>query len=294
MSAQAIVDLFLRKEDVFSIPSAVKGNCGRLFELDERIDAGGNGVVYKCVESTTGNEFAAKFLLNYDSQGKRLKRFQFEIDQLSKVKHAHLVKLEANGSVSGTRKRGRRSSIKQLEFFVMELADSGNLRHLSLSDRAVPEEIYKAQFRGLADGLRSLHEHDVVHRDIKPENVLISGETWILADFGLCAPLTRTGQDLTGNENLGPRFWMSPEMSSRCLGIKVPSTKIGKASDVFQLASVFWFIVNKRHPSGNLEQADWRGAAPLFPVLQRAMEHCPKRRTQDGKTFHEQICEALA
>lgn len=294
MSSKQKVDLFLRTSDVFSVPYQINSDCGRVFELDERIDAGGNGVVYKCVESTTGDEFAVKFLLNYDRNDKRLRRFEFERDQLAKVKHSHLVRLEAVGSIRSDRLRYKRRSKKNLEFFIMELAASGNLRRLSLASERVPEEIYKAQFRGLADGLRALHDVDVVHRDIKPENVLISGDKWILADFGLCAPLARTGKDLTGNENLGPRFWMSPEMSNRCLGITTAFAKIGKSSDVFQLASVFWFIVNRRHPSGVLEQSDWQGSAALFPVMRRALDHCPRRRTVDGKAFYDEICDALA
>jgi serine/threonine-protein kinase len=86
---------------------------------------------------------------------------------------------------------------------------------------------------------------------------------------------------------------MSPEMSNRSLGIKDFYSKIGKASDVFQMASVFWFIVNKRHPSGIIEESDWSGPSELFPVLKRALEHCPKRRTLDGGAFFEQLAEAL-
>lgn len=294
MSLEMKIDLFLWKGDIFSIPSNISSDCGRVFEVEERIDAGGNGAVYKCVEATTGDEYAVKFLLNYDNQNKRYRRFDFERKQLSKLSHGHLIRFEAEGSIRSERKlRGRRSR-KQVDFFIMELADSGNLKRLSLGGGLVPEEIYTAQFRGLADGLRALHDIDVVHRDIKPENVLISGDKWILADFGLCAPLTRTARDLTGDENLGPRFWMSPEMSNRCLGVQSYFSKIGKASDVFQLASVFWFIVNRRHPSGVIEEADWTGRKSLYPVMRRALEHCPRRRTIDGSAFYNEICEALS
>ncbi|MCY4260790.1 MAG: protein kinase family protein [Rhodobacteraceae bacterium] len=288
------IDLFLRKNDTFSIDSKVSSECGRTFEVEDLLDSGGNGAVHKCVESATGNEFAIKFLLNYDKHGKRVRRFDFEKQQLEKLQHGHIVGFEAQGSVQSKRKRNGRKGSKKVQFFVMELADSGNLMDLSLQPGPVPEEVYKAQFRGLSDGLRELHNINVVHRDIKPENVLISGDRWILADFGLCTSLAYTGHDLTGDENLGPRFWMSPEMSNRCLGVQSRFSKIGKTSDVFQLASVFWFIVNRRHPTGIIEERDWAGAKMLFPVLKRALEHCPKRRTFDGASFHSELCDALA
>ncbi|MCY4300616.1 MAG: protein kinase [Aestuariivita sp.] len=288
------IDLFLRKSDTFSIEPRVSSECGRIFEVEERLDAGGNGAVHKCVESKTGDEFAIKFLLNYDKSNKRVRRFEFERRQISKLHHSHLVRFETQGSVRSKRKQKGRRSWKTIHFFVMELADSGNLKHLSLSRSSVPEEIYKAQFRGLADGLKALHKINVVHRDIKPENVLISGDKWILADFGLCASLAHTGRNLTGEENLGPRFWRSPEMTNRCLGVHSNFSKIRKTSDVFQLASVFWFIVNKRHPTGIIEEEDWSGAKTLFPVLKRALDHCPKRRTFDGASFYNELCDALA
>ncbi len=287
------VDLFLRKNDIFSVADRIEAGTGASYELEERLDAGGNGVVYKCLDAATGNEFAVKFLLKEDRAGKRLKRFKFEVEQLENLDHDHLVKLIAKGSVKSKRVKNKRKSIKNIHFYIMELADAGNLKGLVSGGPIIKEEIYKPQFRGLAKGLKTLHDRDIIHRDIKPENVLINGERWILADFGLCAPLTRTGKDLTGDENLGPRFWMSPEMNNRCLGLRTKFAKIGKASDIFQLASVFWYIVNKRHPSGIIEESDWGGKKELFPVLKRALEHCPNRRTSNAEQFLNEIEEAL-
>lgn len=293
MSFEKKVDLFIRPDDLFKVSTRISSSCGLRFELEDRLSAGGNGVVHRCVDASTGSEYAIKFLLKYDSDGMRLRRFEYERSQLEKLSHQHLVGFVAKGAVWAQRRRRGRETRKKVEFYVMELADSGNLRELSARASDIPEEIFKAQFRGLASGLRSLHEIDIVHRDIKPENILVAGERWLLCDFGLCAPLSRTARDLTGDENLGPRFWMSPEMSNRCLGVVGGASRIGKASDVFQLASVFWYIVNRRHPSGILESTDWRGPKKLFPVLKRALEHCPRRRTADGDAFFCDLSDAL-
>ena len=293
MSSAQNVDLYLWPGDTFSVPPEIVSSCGERFELEERINSGGNGVVYRCVEVVSGAEYAIKFLLKYDKANKRLRRFKFERAQLGNLSHEHLVRFIAQGSVDSNRSQRRKKSRKKVEFFVMELADSGNLRDLSSGTSFIREEIYKPQFRGLAAGLKAIHDRNLVHRDIKPENILISGEKWLLCDFGLCAPVAKTGIDITGDENLGPRFWMSPEMSNRCLGIDGIFSKIGKASDVFQLASVFWFIVNRRHPSGIIEKVDWNGPPALFPVMKRALDHCPKRRTLDGGRFFNELSSAL-
>ena len=148
------------------------------------------------------------------------------------------------------------------------------------------------QFRGLSEALAVLHEH-ALHRDIKPENILIRGETWILSDFGLCKFLDpdENGPDVTmENEKIGPVFWMSPESMNRTLG---RGDEITQASDVFQLASVFWFAVTKRHPTGIVTASDWPGPPKVFDVLESALSHDPQYRPKDGREFHERIEEAL-
>ena len=152
---------------------------------------------------------------------------------------------------------------------------------------------YIPQFRGLADALKYMHDNNVLHRDIKPENILIIGERWVLSDFGLIKPLGEV-VDLSGeNENIGPRFWMSPEATNQCLRVESDKAEISKFSDVFQLASVFWFIVNRRHPSGILQESDWKGGVSLYNVIQKALQHEPLNRYVDGDDFFNAIVEVI-
>ena len=92
------------------------------------------------------------------------------------------------------------------------------------------------------------------------------------------------------NEKIGPVWWMSPESMNRALG---KGDEITKASDVFQLASVFWFAATGRHPTGIVRDSDWRGPRKVFDVLASALSHDQRQRPCDGKTFHEQIKSAL-
>ncbi|MCP4370367.1 MAG: protein kinase [Deltaproteobacteria bacterium] len=104
-----------------------------------------------------------------------------------------------------------------------------------------------AQFKGLTSALAALHDK-ALHRDIKPENILIKGETWFLGDLGLCKFFDHDQKDITNEkEPIGPRYWVSPEAVNRMVG---NSDEITKKSDVYQLCSIFWFVVTGRHPSG--------------------------------------------
>ena len=115
----------------------------------------------------------------------------------------------------------------------------------------------------------------------------------MLSDFGLCKFLDpeENGLDVTmEDEKVGPVFWMSPESMNRTLG---RGDEITQASDVFQLASVFWFAVTKRHPTGIVTASDWPGPPKVFDVLESALSHDPQYRPKDGREFHERIEEAL-
>ena len=92
------------------------------------------------------------------------------------------------------------------------------------------------------------------------------------------------------DDKVGPVFWMSPESMNKQLG---NGDEITKASDVFQLASVFWFASTKRHPTGIVKGTDWTGPPEMFEVLESALSHDPQARPQDGHDFHERIKSAL-
>jgi len=259
------------------------------YEIDpgESLGSGGNAIVYGCRNIGSGEAFAIKIQTN--TQYERLCRFNREEQLLSSLRHEQLMSCIGSGEIV---LKSHKFGSEPHPFVIMpraesNLADLVNREHKELSfDRIA------GQFRGLSEALAVLHEH-ALHRDIKPENILIRGETWILSDFGLCKFLDpdENGPDVTmENEKIGPVFWMSPESMNRALG---RGDEITQASDVFQLASVFWFANTRRHPTGIVKANDWRGPLEMFKVLESALSHDPQSRPKDGTEFHERIKAAL-
>lgn len=285
-----MIDLYIGDRpnftDVFRIGTRVRGaNTNTQFEVGLRISSGGNGVVHNCIDSNTGDEFAIKFQLK--TYANRSRRFQREVRIMQSLDHSHLIRYLDNGVAQA---QASPKSTKQISFVVMELAKT-SLSSLIQNNRAsFPYELYIGQFRGLASALRLLHSR-AIHRDIKPENILVVGDRWVLSDFGLCAPAPYKEVALTHErEPVGPRYWMSPEAVNRVLGCKDVPTK---ASDVFQLASVFWYAVTGRHPLGIVGQQDWRGPTPLYEVLVRCLAHRPSARPADGDAFYAALEDAI-
>ncbi|BEV13179.1 protein kinase (plasmid) [Asticcacaulis sp. DW145] len=277
------------------VPDVVVASNGRHYEIGDRIDAGGNGVVHQCTDVADGGAYAIKFQL--DLRNNRRLRFAREQELISSLHHDHLIVYDNHGQIDGIKKRRGHAGGKgvtaptdtTLPFIVMGLANS-NLTGLVKSNSVQPE-VFTAQFRGLAHALGELHKK-AVHRDIKPDNILVIGDRWVLSDYGLCHPhdLDEADRFTPDWEVVGPRYWMSPEANNRSIG---RSDVISPASDVFQLASVFWFVVNRSHPTGILTRSDWQGPDALFDPIFEALHHDITLRPSDGTEFAAKIDAAI-
>ena len=282
-----------RRGSIFDIDDVVRSNEKKTYEVEDWIGRGCHAAVYRCKERGTGDEYAIKFLMTFQartrpasSQSKPVRRFHREVQLLQRLSGNHLVKYHGTGRVDV--RSGQASG--HLFFVVMELADK-NLREVMASEGVFDYEQYAGQFRGLASALASLHRV-AVHRDIKPENILVAGERWLLGDYGLCTFVNEDEDDLTRQDkNVGPRYWLSPEAHNRRLG---NGDEIGAASDVYQLAAVFWYVVTGRHPSGIVTAGDWTGPDELFHLLNRSLLHDQKRRPKNGKEFLTELEDALS
>ena len=278
-------DRALSQGKYFICEGQMNARNGQRYELGEWLGRGGNAAVYKCQQTISGEERAIKFLLRTNDRNKR--RFAREIRLLSSINVDHITKYFGAGQVTATDNRTGR--VHDLPFIVMELADH-NLSQV-MGEKPTPLEYfqYAGQFRGLASALASLHE-SAVHRDIKPENILVIGERWMLSDLGLCA-YHDDQEDLTpAGQNVGPKFWLSPEANNRRLG---GVDNIGTASDVFQMAAIFWFVATGRHPSGIVTEQDWTGPSKLFDLLHKSLYHDHTMRPRDGAEFLKELEEAL-
>ena len=286
------VELFRNQSSAYAIDDQITGDDGRVYIVGERIAAGGNAVVHECNEKLSGDSYAVKFQL--ELRQRRRERFQREVALLRDFDDPHIIRFVATGTVSGIRtervwRGGRfvaqqRGKSEEVPFVVLMKASEDLGRHAK-TPQLIPPATYLAQFLGLSKALVKVNEK-ALHRDIKPENILVVGSAWAISDFGLC-DLCDGGPDLSRvDERIGPALWMSPEAFNKNLGCP---DAIGQTSDVFQLASVFWYATCGRHPTGIVRETDWRGPSEIYPVMERALLHNSHNRYQTSAEFSDAL-----
>lgn len=271
------MDITKDKHKIYSINPKIYTDSNEVYEIQEYLGSGGNAVVYDAIDCE-GVSYAVKILLNLSSQSR--KRFQQEINVLKEQKHPHLIRCIDDGYIKASRE-GRTC---ELPFMIMEKADS-DLKEYLKKRGPVKYEEYISQFCGLSEALSVLNKK-VVHRDIKLENILVVGERWVLSDLGLCSFLAEDEhRDLTRQgEKIGPKYWMSPEAINNMYDASI---NIIPASDVFQLAAVFWFVVTGKYPLGIVTKADWTNEdEETCKLLLESLSYNYKLRPRNGEELY--------
>ena len=113
-------------------------------------------------------------------------RFKREVHAMARVRHPNVLQIFDYGSAVIHREAGD----CPVEFIAMEYIPGDTLRFTMSEEGFYPEQDLtkdwlEAYFLPVLDGIKAIHDLDIVHRDIKPENILMDGNTPKIADFGL-------------------------------------------------------------------------------------------------------------
>lgn len=138
---------------------------------------GGQGVVYRAVQETTGREVAIK-VLHPDVSGRSRRareRMAREIEIASLLDHPGIVRIFDSVKLTDGR-----------DALVMELIEGEPLNEWAATRPSMTERERLALLAGIADAAHHAHQLGVIHRDLKPSNILIdqTGRPRLL-DFGI-------------------------------------------------------------------------------------------------------------
>ncbi|KAL8691290.1 MAG: hypothetical protein Q9218_003450 [Villophora microphyllina] len=211
----------------FRYPLSRDGNAFRLqFRILQQLGKGHFATVYLCVERATGTQFAVKRFEKRpgDSQSKT-DGLQQEIGVLKAISHPNVLCLqETFDEDDGV-------------YIVLELAPEGELFNTIVMKQKLSEEESRSVFIQLFQGIKYLHERNIVHRDIKPENILLADKDLSvkIADFGLAKII---GEESFTTTLCGTPSYVAPEILENS-----KHRKYTRAVDVWSLGVVLYICL---------------------------------------------------
>ena len=195
------------------------------------------------------------------------KKFAREAENLSKLKHPHIVKVleyfEANNTV----------------YYAMEYVEGGNLDNYIKQHNGLPEAECVKYARQIGSALSYMHAHKMLHLDLKPGNVMLrkNGDA-VLIDFGLSKQYDENGEpESSTSVGSGTPGYAPIEQANYHEGKDFPVTM-----DVYALgATMFKMLTGVRPPEASVILNEG------FPAYELQKHHV-------SNTLMAQIAKAMA
>jgi serine/threonine-protein kinase len=267
------------------------------YTLEEKIGAGGMGVVYRARHAMLRRPTAIKLLPPERAGEANLVRFEREVQLTSQLSHPNTIAIYDYGRTPDG-----------VFYYAMEYLDGINLEELVRRHGRVPPGRVVAILQQVCGALAEAHARGLVHRDIKPANIILTergGEPDVakVVDFGLVKPLVpaSAAETMTGTSTLtGTPLYMSPE------AMMAPESGDPR-SDLYALGAVGYFLLAGRplFEGGSVAEIIGHhlhtqppplaqvtgGAVPadLEAIILRCLRKRPEDRPRDARALREEL-----
>src|SRR2546423_74211 len=228
------------------------------YRIDERLNEGGMGTVYRGTHVLMDKTVAIKVLRPaLAADEKIVARFSREARAASRISHPNALSVtdfgeDENGNV----------------FLVMEFLNGKTLKQVIRDEGPLPLARVLDITRQVGDALSAAHKQGVVHRDLKSDNIMLidtmSGDHAKVLDFGIAKIHEADGQLDTGltapNLVIGTPQYMSPEQCSQ-------DSEIDARSDIYSLGVILYEMLVGHVP--------FAGDSATIIMMKHLQEHVP-------------------
>src|SRR5919112_3219588 len=150
------------------------------YRIDDKIDEGGMGCVYRATHVLMEKVVAVKVLHPaLAADDKIVARFTREAKAASRISHPHAINVTDFGESEGG-----------IVYLVMEYLRGGTLKDVIRAAGPLPLKRVVEIVRQVSGALEAAHAEGVVHRDLKSDNIMLEeaagGGDWAkVLDFGI-------------------------------------------------------------------------------------------------------------
>ncbi len=205
------------------------------YRVDEFIDSGGMGAVYKVWDQVRNVFLAMKVLHDdYVDDPVILKSFKREANALKKLAHPNIVPFYGVEIVN------------EFAFLLAQFIDGPSLKTI-LRERGQPLSIIESLtfLKTVSAALGYAHRNGVVHCDVKPGNVMVDqGGGIFLTDFGIARHAESTRTSFGGT--VGTYAYMAPEQFREEI--------VTKHTDVYGLGIMLFEMLTGQRPFTGMER----------------------------------------
>ncbi|XP_053393033.1 calcium/calmodulin-dependent protein kinase type II delta 1 chain-like isoform X3 [Mercenaria mercenaria] len=196
-----------------------------IYELKEELGKGAFSIVRRCVQKSTGLEFAAKIINTKKLSARDHQKLEREARICRLLKHPNIVRLHDSIQDDG------------FHYLVFDLVTGGELFEDIVAREFYSEADASHCMQQILESVNYCHMHGIVHRDLKPENLLLAskakGAAVKLADFGLAIEVQGDQQAWFGFA--GTPGYLSPEVLRK--------DPYGKPVDVWACGVILYILL---------------------------------------------------
>lgn len=267
------------------------------YKILEKLGEGGQGTVYKAVDSKLGRTLVIKVLpAELTAREANLKRFEREARLASALDHPNICTIFDLNEING------------IHFIAMQYIEGRNVRQL-VNGRPLSLESALSIALQTADALGAAHARGIIHRDIKAGNVMVtpSGQVKVL-DFGLAKLLDDEAARTSGIHHTeitevgvpyGTATYAAPEQAR--------GDRVDSRADIFSTGVLLYEMltgtwpfqgqtaIEVRHAVLNDEPVQLSKVRPgrvpprLQAILDKALAKDPRNRYQKIAHFAEDV-----
>jgi serine/threonine protein kinase/tetratricopeptide (TPR) repeat protein len=267
------------------------------YKILEKLGEGGQGTVYKAVDSKLGRTLVIKVLpAELTTREANLKRFEREARLASALDHPNICTIFDLNEING------------IHFIAMQYIEGRNVRQL-VNGRPLSLESALSITLQTAEALAAAHSRGIIHRDIKAGNVMVTptGQVKVL-DFGLAKLLDEDAARTSGIHHTeitevgipyGTATYAAPEQAR--------GDRVDSRADIFSTGVLLYEMltgtwpfqgktaIDVRHAVLNEEPAPLSKMRPgrvpdrLQSILDKALAKDPRNRYQRISYFAEDI-----